>query len=152
MGTAPFKYYYPILWQFCCFFFLLKLFGTNNDEKGYFNQRLECWAPKKWSKYTAIMCQGKHICCPSSISLWKVKHLFIPGKIKLVRVHFMSNKHIIFWRGKAIRPKLDNRINKKQMTKFFWPVDPTIWPNLTTRPNLEEHRFTPTVYVSYISY
>ena len=38
-----------ILLQISCLF---KVFCTKNDENYYFNQRLECAAPKCWSKYT----------------------------------------------------------------------------------------------------
>ena len=33
--------------------------------------------------------------------------------------------------------------------EYFRTLDKTIWPNLTSRPNLEEIKFTPTVHVSY---
>ena len=41
--------------KFCCKFpnfLLLKLLSTKNAEKDYFDQRLECAVPKRWSKYT----------------------------------------------------------------------------------------------------
>ena len=37
-----------ILLQISCFF------STKNAENGYFDQRLECAAPKCWSKYTTV--------------------------------------------------------------------------------------------------
>ena len=38
-----------LLLQISCF---LKLFCSKNAENDYFDQRLECAAPKRWSKYT----------------------------------------------------------------------------------------------------
>ena len=41
------------LQQICCkFVAFLKLFCSKNAENDYFDQRLECAAPKCWSKYT----------------------------------------------------------------------------------------------------
>ena len=36
------------------FFFLFHLVCTTNAEKAYFDQHLECSAPKHWSKYTTV--------------------------------------------------------------------------------------------------
>ena len=38
--------------QISCFF---QLFSTKNAENDFFNQRLECAAPKRWSKYTTLI-------------------------------------------------------------------------------------------------
>ena len=37
------------------FLIFFQLFGMKNNEKAYFNQRLECAAPKHWSKYTTTI-------------------------------------------------------------------------------------------------
>ena len=40
-------------WQnFAANFLLFLVFRTKNAENDYFNQHLECTAPKRWSKYT----------------------------------------------------------------------------------------------------
>ena len=48
-GTNLTNVFCKILLQIACFF---KLFGVKNAENDYFDQCLECAAPKRWSKYT----------------------------------------------------------------------------------------------------
>ena len=36
------------------------LFGAKNFEKAYFNQPLECTAPKRWWKYTKLKPFGRN--------------------------------------------------------------------------------------------
>ena len=50
MQTLKKRVFCKILLQISCFFYL---FSTKNAENDCFNQRLECAAPKRWSKYTA---------------------------------------------------------------------------------------------------
>ena len=39
--------------KFCCkYLVFLKLYSTKNAENDYFDQLLECAAPKRWWKYT----------------------------------------------------------------------------------------------------
>ena len=42
------------LQNFAANFFLFLLFSTKNAENDYFDQSLECAAPKRWSKYTTV--------------------------------------------------------------------------------------------------
>ena len=46
------KCFSKILLQISCFF---QLFAEKNAENDYFDQRLECAAPKRWSKYTTFL-------------------------------------------------------------------------------------------------
>ena len=42
--------------EICCkILALLRFFCSKNPENVYFNQRLECAAPKRWSKYTTAI-------------------------------------------------------------------------------------------------
>ena len=41
-----------VLLKFAAKLLLFKVFCSKNAENDYFDQRLECAAPKRWSKYT----------------------------------------------------------------------------------------------------
>ena len=40
--------------QFSFFFFFYQLYSIKNVEKAYFDQHLECAAPKRWLKYKTL--------------------------------------------------------------------------------------------------
>ena len=41
-----------MLLQICFFFAFFQLFNTKSAENDYFDKRMGCAAPKRWSKYT----------------------------------------------------------------------------------------------------
>ena len=47
--------------NFLPFFSFLELFNLKNAENDYFNQHLECAAPKRWSKYTTYIVWSSEI-------------------------------------------------------------------------------------------
>ena len=50
--TQLFASFLLLFVPFCSFLFLCNMFLAKNVKNAYFNQRLECAAPKQWSKYT----------------------------------------------------------------------------------------------------
>ena len=44
--------------KICCNYLAFSAFLHKNAENDYFDQRLECAAPKRWSKYTTIALQN----------------------------------------------------------------------------------------------
>ena len=82
-----------------------KLFSTKND---YFDQRLECAAPKRWSKYTTL-----------KIITWR----WFKSQVK---DHLFSKRNIaINW-----SPFLDNFSARKHILFVTGPKD---WPNCVQR-------------------
>ena len=73
---------------------------------------------------------------------------YIPEKE--IKIWVVTKKHLAqstkpclqFFKSLVIRPKPDDRINKKQMTELLLPLDQTIWPNLTTSPNKDKIKIT----------
>ena len=60
--------------KICCKFLAFFSFLQKNAENDYFDQRLECAAPKRWSKYTTLSLVFPN---NKTIEHWQLEVLFI---------------------------------------------------------------------------
>ena len=126
--------------KFCCkFLAYLRFFCTTNAENYYFNQRLECAAPKCWSKYTTAAIpkirRTEWKWKPTrSIQLLKIKQAMmtlqlaaIPKKLEFHRKRFVSTKGKGIWNAKIgchVGRKTQKKLPCHALTQGFPTIDP----------------------------